>query len=169
MVIDKVDGKYFMYWGEYAVHAATSDNLVDWYPVLDEKNELKKLARPRKGHFDCQMTECGPPAIRTKKGIVLLYNGKNAGKDRDTSYPAGAYCAGQFLFDNNDPYKVLDRLDKPFFVPEAPFEKSGQYKDGTVFIEGLAYYKKKLYLYYGCADSRIAVAVCDNVKNLKVK
>ena len=80
-----------------------------------------------------------------------------------------AYCAGQFLFDNNDPYKVLDRLDKPFFVPEAPFEKSGQYKDGTVFIEGLAYYKKKLYLYYGCADSRIAVAVCDNVKNLKVK
>ena len=61
------------------------------------------------------------------------------------------------------------RLDKPFFVPEAPFEKSGQYKDGTVFIEGLAYYKKKLYLYYGCADSRIAVAVCDNVKNLKVK
>ena len=101
--------------------------------------------------------------------LFRSYNGKNAGKDRDTSYPAGAYCAGQFLFDNNDPYKVLDRLDKPFFVPEAPFEKSGQYKDGTVFIEGLAYYKKKLYLYYGCADSRIAVAVCDNVKNLKVK
>ena len=169
LVIDKVDGKYFMYWGEYAVHAATSDNLVDWYPVLDEKNELKKLARPRKGHFDCQMTECGPPAIRTKKGIVLLYNGKNAGKERDTDYPAGAYCAGQLLFDNNDPYKVLDRLDKPFFVPEASFEKSGQYKDGTVFIEGLAYYKKKLYLYYGCADSRIAVAVCDNVRNLKVR
>lgn len=169
LVIDKVDGKYFMYWGEYAVHAATSDNLVDWYPVLDEKNELKKLARPRKGHFDCQMTECGPPAIRTKKGIVLLYNGKNAGKERDTDYPVGAYCAGQLLFDNNDPYKVLDRLDKPFFVPEASFEKSGQYKDGTVFIEGLAYYKKKLYLYYGCADSRIAVAVCDNVRNLKVR
>lgn len=156
-------------WFKEAVHAATSDNLVDWYPVLDEKNELKKLARPRKGHFDCQMTECGPPAIRTKKGIVLLYNGKNAGKERDTDYPVGAYCAGQLLFDNNDPYKVLDRLDKPFFVPEASFEKSGQYKDGTVFIEGLAYYKKKLYLYYGCADSRIAVAVCDNVRNLKVR
>lgn len=170
LVIDKVNGKYFMYWGEYAVYAATSDNLVDWYPVLDEKNELKKLAQPRKGHFDCQMTECGPPAIRTKNGIVLMYNGKNAGKNRDMDYPAGAYCAGQLLFDNNDPYKVLDRLDKPFFVPEAPFEKSGQYKDGTVFIEGLVYHKKKLYLYYGCADSKVAVAVCDNVKRLlKVK
>lgn len=61
--------------------------------------------------------------------------------DWDPDFPEGAYCAGQFLFDANDPYKVLDRLDKPFFVPEAAFEKSGQYKDGTVFIEGLAYLK----------------------------
>lgn len=169
LVIDKVDGKYFMYWGEYAVYAATSDNLIDWYPVLDERNELKKLAQPRKGHFDCQMTECGPPAVRTKNGIVLMYNGKNSGANRDMDYPAGAYCAGQILFANDNPYQVIDRLDKPFFVPEAPFEKSGQYKDGTVFIEGLVYHKKKLYLYYGCADSRVAVAICDDVKKLKVK
>ena len=49
LVIDKVDGKYLMYWGEYAVYAAVSDNLTDWYPVLDERGELKKLAKPRKG------------------------------------------------------------------------------------------------------------------------
>lgn len=166
LIIDKVDNNYFMYWGEYAVHAAVSDNLIDWYPVLDENNELRSIAKPRKGHFDCQMTECGPPAVRTKNGIVLLYNGKNAGKDRDMDYPAGAYCAGQILLDNNDPYKVVDRLDKPFFVPEAPFEKSGQYKDGTVFIEGLVYHKRKLHLYYGCADSKVAVAVSENINNL---
>ena len=160
LVIDKVDGKYLMYWGEYAVYAATSDNLVDWYPVLDEKNELMKIIQPRKGHFDSLLTECGPPAIRTKHGIVLMYNGKNSGKTGDANYPGNAYCAGQLLLDGNDPYKVLDRLDKPFFAPEAPFEKSGQYKDGTVFIEGLVYHKKKLYLYYGCADSQVAVAVC---------
>ncbi len=125
LVIDKVDGKYFMYWGEYAVHAATSDNLTDWYPVLDENNELLKIARPRNGYFDSQMTECGPPAIRTKQGIVLMYNGKNDKKRGDANYPAGAYCAGQLLFDSKDPYKVLGRLDKPFFMPEASFEKSG--------------------------------------------
>ena len=95
-----------------------------------------------------------------------MYNGKNDKRSGDPNYPGGAYCAGQMLFDNKDPYKLLDRLDKPFFVPEASFEKSGQYKDGTVFIEGLAYFKKKLYLYYGCADSKVAVSVCDNVKNL---
>jgi glycosidase len=136
---------------------------------LDEKNELMKIIQPRKGHFDSLLTECGPPAVRTKHGIVLMYNGKNSGKTGDADYPANAYCAGQLLLDGDDPYKVLDRLDKPFFAPEAPFEKSGQYKDGTVFIEGLAYHKRKLYLYYGCADSRVAVAVCDDVKKLKIK
>lgn len=167
ITIDKVNGKYLMYWGEYAVCAATSDNLIDWYPVLNEKNELLKLATPRKGHFDSMLTECGPPAIRTKQGIVLMYNGKNSKTTGDAAYPSGAYCAGQLLFDANDPYKVLGRLDKPFFAPEAAFEKSGQYKDGTVFIEGLAFFKKKLYLYYGCADSKVGVAVCDNIKNLQ--
>lgn len=170
ITIDKVNGKYLMYWGEYAVYAATSDNLIDWYPVLNEKNELLKIATPRKGHFDSVMTECGPPAIRTKDGIVLMYNGKNRANGGDAAYPAGAYCAGQLLLDANEPYKVLGRLDKPFFVPEASFEKSGQYKDGTVFIEGLVYHKKKLHLYYGCADSMVGVAVCDDTKKLlKVK
>ncbi|MFR6505991.1 MAG: hypothetical protein ACLUQI_25865, partial [Bacteroides sp.] len=132
--------------------------------------ELREIAKPRNGYFDSRLTECGPPAIKTVNGIVLLYNGKNGYKEeRDSAYPAGAYCAGQFLFDANDPYKVLDRLDKPFFVPEAAFEKSGQYKDGTVFIEGLAYFKNKLYLYYGCADSQVAVAICDDNIDSKLK
>ena len=91
-------------------------------------------------------------------------NGKNSGKTVDANYPGNAYCAGQLLLDGNDPYKVLDRLDKPFFAPEAPFEKSGQYPAGTVFIEGLVFHNQKWYLYYGCADSRVAVAVYDPFK-----
>lgn len=165
LVITKLNGKYFMYWGEHAVCAATSDDLINWEPVLNEQNELKEIAKPRKGFFDSRLTECGPPAIITQDGIVLMYNGKNGDeKDGDTDYPAGSYCAGQFLFDPNDPYKILDRLDKPFFYPDAPFEKSGQYKDGTVFIEGLAYLDNRFYLYYGCADSHVAVAINDAKK-----
>ena len=96
----------------------------------------------------------------TDKGILLIYNGKNSGgKNRDRRYTARSYCAGQLLFDINDPTKLIGRLDEPFFVPEAPFEKSGQYPDGTVFVEGLVLYKGHWYLYYGCADSRVAVAV----------
>ena len=59
------------------------------------------------------------------------------------------------------PTKVLARLDVPFFRPMESFEKSGQYVAGTVFIEGMVYFKKKWLLYYGCADSRVGVAVYD--------
>ncbi|MDR1683283.1 MAG: glycoside hydrolase family 130 protein [Candidatus Symbiothrix sp.] len=165
LVIAKINGKYWMYWGEKAVYAATSDNLTDWYPVLDEQNELKSLYQPRQGYFDSELTECGPPAILSEQGIILLYNGKNkAGEEGDPAYTPNAYCAGQALFSANDPTKFLQSLDKPFLVPEESFEKSGQYPAGTVFIEGLVYFQNKWFLYYGCADSRVAVAVFDPQK-----
>ena len=166
-VIAKVNGKYLMYWGEKMINAATSDDLINWTPQLNEKNELKGLVYPRYKYFDSDLTECGPPAIITNKGILLLYNGKNRTDDkRDERYNAGTYCAGQILFDLKNPYKVIGRLDVPFFRPMEDFEKSGQYVDGTVFIEGLTYYKKKWYLYYGCADSMVGVAIYDPKKKL---
>lgn len=162
LVITKINGKYWMYWGEQHVYGAVSTDLVNWTPLENRDGSLKELASPRRGYFDSQLTECGPPAVLTNKGIVLLYNGKNAtGGNGDKHYTAGTYCAGQMLFDAKDPAKLLDRLDRPFFKPEAAFEKSGQYPAGTVFMEGLVLYKRKLYLYYGCADSRVAVAVDD--------
>ena len=165
-VLTKIDGKYFMYWGEHAVYAATSDDLVNWTPILDEKNELATVIKPRPQYFDSALTECGPPAILTDKGIVLLYNGKNQTNDskRDKRFTAGAYCAGQILTDPKEPMKVLQRLDVPFFRPMASFAKSGQYVDGTVFIEGLVFFKNKWYLYYGCADSQVSVAIYDPAK-----
>jgi predicted GH43/DUF377 family glycosyl hydrolase len=160
VVIAKIDGKYWIYWGEHAVHAATSTDLVNWEPLLDANGELKKLITTRKGFFDSDLTECGPPAIMTDSGILLLYNGKNrSDADRDSNYTANSYCAGQVMFDLKDPTRAIGRLDKPFFIPEAPFEKSGQYPAGTVFVEGLVFHQKKWFLYYGCADSRVAVAV----------
>ncbi len=158
----KINGKYWMYWGEKKVYAATSDDLINWEPLVTESGELKSLFEPRKGYFDSELTECGPPAVLTDKGIILLYNGKNAGgENRDTCYTANAYCAGQALFDAGNPEKFIARLDKPFLRPMDDFEKSGQYPAGTVFVEGLVYFQNKWYLYYGCADSRVAVAIYD--------
>ena len=166
-VLTKIDGKYFMYWGEHAVFAATSDDLVNWTPILDKDNELATVIKPRPGYFDSALTECGPPAVLTSRGIVLLYNGKNQTNDdgRDKRFTAGAYCAGQLLTDAKNPMKALQRLDVPFFRPMDSFEKSGQYVDGTVFIEGLVFFKNKWYLYYGCADSQVGVAIYDPSKN----
>lgn len=126
-----------MYWGERMVNIATSDNLIDWTPELDANGNLKGVVYPREGHFDSALTECGPPALLTDKGILLLYNGQNRlGEGRDKRYPARTYSAGQILFDAQEPGKVIGRLDVPFFRPVDDFEKSGQYKDGTVFHRG---------------------------------
>lgn len=161
LVVKQIDGRYFMYWGEKHVYAAVSDNLTDWTPLVEEDGSLRKLISPREGYFDSQLTECGPPAVWTDKGIVLMYNGKNCPEKGDKRYTPNVYAAGQVLFDHKDPTKVLARLDNPFFRPMDSFEKSGQYIDGTVFIEGLVFHQDKWFLYYGCADSKVAVAVYD--------
>ena len=142
----------WMYWGEEHVFAATSEDLVNWTPYVNTDGSLRKLFSPRDGHFDSQLTECGPPAIYTPKGIVLLYNGKNSASRGDKRYTANVYAAGQALFDANDPTRFITRLDEPFFRPMDSFEKSGQY-DGTVFIEGMVYidnhyYNEHRYVYY---------------------
>ena len=161
-VIAKIGGKYMMYWGESMVNIAESDDLVNWIPRLGPEGELLGVMYPREGFFDSSLTECGPPALVTKDGILLLYNGKNSLDDtRDPRYPAGTYSAGQVLFDSSNPEAILERLDVPFFRPMDDFEKSGQYAAGTVFIEGLTLHDGKWYLYYGCADSRVGVAVFD--------
>lgn len=153
----KLNGKYWMYWGEHAVQLASSDDLIRWTPVRDESGNVKKLIRPRPERFDAVLTECGPPAILTERGIVLIYNGKGR-----TASQKGTYAPGQVLFDKNDPSKVMARSDVPFMSPELDFEKSGQYRDGTVFTEGLVYFKGRWFLYYGAADSFVGVAICEN-------
>jgi predicted GH43/DUF377 family glycosyl hydrolase len=159
-VLAQIDGKYWMYWGENLVNLAWSENLYDWVPLLNDQGELKALIKPRKYKFDSQLTECGPPAIITDKGIVLFYNGKNSeGDDAATDLPKGMYSVGKVVFDINDPEKVISRSDTCLLKPTLPHEITGQYKSGTTFAEGLVYYQSKWFLYYGTADSYVGVAV----------
>jgi len=172
----KIDGRYWMYWGEGEIHLATSGDLVHWTPVVDARGEPKALLRPRPGRFDSGLPEVGPPPVLTSKGIVLLYNGKNANQESkgaaDNTAPAtaegsrpdaalapGTYSVGQALFAARDPAKLLARASVPFFQPNLPWEQSGQYAAGTTFAEGLVWFQQHWLLYYGCADSRVGVAM----------
>jgi predicted GH43/DUF377 family glycosyl hydrolase len=49
-------------------------------------------------------------------------------------------------------------MDTFFMKPDRPYEIMGQVNH-VCFAEGLVQYKNKWFLYYGTADSRIAVAV----------
>jgi predicted GH43/DUF377 family glycosyl hydrolase len=155
----RLHGRYWMYWGEVEVGLATSTDLIHWEPVTGKGGSPLILMRARRGRFDSALPEVGPPPVLTKRGIVLLYNGKNAsGADRDPTLAPGVYSVGQALFSASRPGQLLARTDHPFFVPELPWERSGQYAAGTTFAEGLAWFHDRWWLYYGCADSRVGVA-----------
>lgn len=161
-VAAKIDGKYWMYWGEHIINLAWSENLYDWNPLLDNNGELLAVVRTRPKMFDSDLTECGPPAIITAKGIELFYNGKNATNDNaDPNLPKGTYSVGKVVFDINDPKKVIERSDTCFIKPTLPHEMTGQYQAGTTFSEALVFFKGKWFLYYGTADSFVGVAVTE--------
>lgn len=156
IVAQKINGKYWMYFGDTDLFLATSDDLIHWQPI-EENNTLKSVLQPRKGYFDSRLVESGPYALVTEKGIVLIYNGMNLDVGGDSTIAKGAYCAGQALFDVNDPSKLIDRLEKNFLRPDQPYEISGQVNQ-VCFVEGLVPFHGKWFLYFGTADSKIAVA-----------
>jgi predicted GH43/DUF377 family glycosyl hydrolase len=159
LVATQIDGKYWMYFGEQQVNAATSPDLIHWTPLETADGKLLAIMNTREGRFDSALTEVGPPMIKTGKGIVLIYNGKNGTDDkRDKDLPPAVYTCGQALFDLKDPTKLIERLDTPFFKPELPWEKSGQYVAGTTFAEGLVFRRGEWILYYGCADTFVGMA-----------
>ncbi|HEY1984821.1 MAG TPA: GDSL-type esterase/lipase family protein [Terracidiphilus sp.] len=158
LIAAKIEGKYWMYWGEGAIHIATSTDLVHWAPVEDGSGAPVELLHPRAGHFDSTFPETGPPPVLTENGIVVLYNGKNGETGGDPTMGPSAYAAGEALFDAKDPAHLIEQLDKPVLKPELPYEKTGQYAAGTTFAEGLVYFHNQWLLYYGCADSLVAVA-----------
>jgi beta-1,2-mannosidase len=161
LIAARIQGKYWMYWGEVQVRLATSPDLIHWTPVEDSSGKAVVLLHNRPRHFDSAFPEVGPPSLLTDHGIVLIYNGKDAEKNGAPGIAAGAYSDGQALFSADDPQKLLARTDKPFFRPEKSWEQSGQYAAGTTFAEGLVFFQDKWFMYYGCADSRVGVAVWD--------
>ena len=157
LVAAKINGKYWMYFGVPHIWLASSSNLIDWEPVETYEGKLAPVLSPRPGYFDSWLVEAGPPPLLTENGIVVLYNAGNSQNIGVQELGNRIYTGGQALFDANEPWKLLDRTDKPFIKPELPFEKSGQYKDGTTFLEGLVLFNNIWYLYYGTADSMVGV------------
>ncbi len=158
ILAQQILGKYWMYWGDTDIFLAWSDDLVHWTPVEEKEGGLLTVFGPRKGKFDSDLVEPGPAALLTGDGILLMYNSRNVPSKGDSTMPEGTYAAGQVLLDRTSPAVVIDRMDSWFIRPDKPYEKTGQVNE-VCFVEGLVAFKGKWFLYYGTADSRIAVAV----------
>lgn len=173
IIATKINGKYWMYWGDQNIWVATSTDLIHWEPFemqVDESApivlkgqalnmpQLRIIIPTRDKKFDSDLVEPGPPAMLTDKGILLIYNSRNLKNIGDTSLADGTYTAGQVLIDKNNPLQVLHRLNHYFMKPERSYELVGEVNN-VCFLEGLAQFKNQWFLYYGTADSKIAVAV----------
>jgi beta-1,2-mannosidase len=159
LIAAKIKNKYWMYFGDTDLYIASSDDLIHWEVALNEETQkMISVLHPRMGYFDSRLVESGPFALLQNQGIVLIYNGSNATNYNDPKLPKFTYAAGQALFDKENPYKMIDRLDTYFIHPDKPYEKTGEVNE-VCFVEGLVFFKNKWFLYYGTADSKIAVAV----------
>ncbi len=124
-----------------------SSNLRQW-------GNHKLMLKARKGGWwDANRIGLSPPPIETAKGWLMIYHGvrQNA---------AGAiYRLGLALFDLHAPEICIKRGDEWIFGPEEPFEQHGDV-DKVVFPCGytIAPDGDTIYLYYGAADTSIALA-----------
>ncbi len=157
LVAAKLQDKYWMYFGVPHIWLASSEDLIHWELVETIDGNLAPVLSPRPGYFDSWLVEAGPPPLLTEEGIVVMYNAGNQQHLGVKDLGNRLYTAGQALFSREEPWKLLDRTDAPFLKPELPFEKSGQYVDGTTFVEGLVFFQGTWYLYYGTADSMVGV------------
>jgi len=114
----------------------------------------KMLLEARRGAWwDADKIGLSPPPIETAKGWLVIYHGvrRNA---------AGSiYRLGLALFDLHAPEICLKRGDEWVFGPEEPYERRGDV-DNVVFPCGytIAPDGDTIHLYYGAADTSIALA-----------
>jgi len=142
------------------IHRPTSHDLgshmwISYSPDLQHWGRHKLMLMARRGAWwDANKIGLSPPPIETDQGWLVIYHGV-----RDTA--AGCiYRLGLALFDLEDPSRCLLRGDEWVFGPEEPYELSGDVDD-VVFPCGYTIDDDKdtLFLYYGGADTCMALAV----------
>jgi predicted GH43/DUF377 family glycosyl hydrolase len=111
------------------------------------------LEARRGGWWDANKIGLCSPPIETAKGWLTIYHGV-----RQTA-SGSIYRLGLALFDLGNPEICLQRGKSWIFAPEAPYERGGDVNDvvfpcgQTIGADG-----DTIHLYYGAADSSIALA-----------
>ena len=107
----------------------------------------------RGGWWDANKIGLSSPPIETAKGWLVIYHGV-----RPTA-SGSIYRIGLALFDLHTPEVCLKRGDEWIFGPEEPYERRGDV-DNIVFPCGytIAADGDTIHLYYGAADTSIALA-----------
>lgn len=131
--IDRLEDLTEAFWQQYFLH-------FNDYIVLTSKYD-----------HEVSYIGAGCPPIETKAGWLIIYHGVH---DTTKGY---VYSACAALFDLEIPQKEIARLPYPLFFPEKEWELKGEVNN-VCFPTGALVEGDKLFIYYGAADERIAVA-----------
>jgi len=153
----KINGKYWMYWGDTDLFMASSDDLISWKPLEDNKGKLTRVLMPRPGFFDSRTVEPGPFALIQKEGVVLLYNSSNSASSGDKTLGAGTFSVGQALFSSKKPWELRARSNQYLLTAEQDFERIGE-APNVCILEGMVWLNRRWLLYYGAGGSRVGIA-----------
>lgn len=126
---------------------------ISFSPDLKHWGDHRPLIMIRGAYWDCHRVGLACQPIETPQGWLVFYHGV-----RNTT--AGAiYRVGMAMLDLDSPWKVLRRSDEWVLGPSATYERIGDVSD-VVFPTGATVDKEsdQLNLYYGAADSTVAVA-----------
>jgi predicted GH43/DUF377 family glycosyl hydrolase len=141
----KIRGQYVM------IHRIDPDVCVAYSDNLKRWCDLKAVAGPRTGKWDCLKVGAAGPPIELNEGWLFIYHGVDFDK---------VYRLGVMILDKDYPEKVLYRSDEPILEPEKDYERFGNVHN-VVFSCGNALMDDQLLVYYGGADSVLCVASFD--------
>ncbi len=94
----------------------------------------------------------GPAPIKTDEGWLLIYHGVQQ------TCNGWTYSFGVMLLDLNDPSKVLKKAQRYLFTPEEYYERVGFTNNVCFPCTALCDGEGKVTIYYGVADTNMAIA-----------
>lgn len=150
---EKSNGEYVLFHRIFPdIEAVTFKRFEDLHDQDFWRNHLANLDRHtvmRPGRwFESRHVGGGAPPIKTEAGWLHVYHGVTASRH---------YSAGAFLTALDRPTEVIASLDQPLFQPTADYERIGAIAE-VVFPTSVIPGTDRLDIYYGAADSRIALA-----------
>ena len=136
-----------------AAHPSVQAHIwISFSPDLKHWGEHRILFKARSGAWwDAHKIGLASPPLKTSEGWLILYHGIKQMVSGDM------YRLGLALLDLDNPVKVIRRSEEWIFGPREPYERIGDV-DNVTFPCGFTQKGDKLNLYYGAADSCIAVA-----------
>jgi beta-1,4-mannooligosaccharide/beta-1,4-mannosyl-N-acetylglucosamine phosphorylase len=125
-------------------------------PDLKHWGDHRILLRTRYAHWDGARIGLGCQPIELPEGWLIVYHGV-----RHTT-ASQIYRTGLALLDKETPWRVLRRSEEWVLGPREDYERIGDVSDVT-FVTGAVVKEKtnELYLYYGAADDKVAVAIAN--------